>query len=693
MENETALSSKRKLIHNEGNKCVGCNHCVRVCPVDEANVVREINGKIIVKIDNEKCIVCGACQKACHHGSRYYEDDAERFFADLKRGVKISMFTAPAAKSNFSDFGRIIAWLRDLGVNKIYDVSLGADICTWGYLRYIDRNKPPHLITQPCPVIVNYILMHRHELIQYLSPVHSPMLCTAIYMRDYEGITDKIAALSPCIAKSCEFKATGMVDYNITIKTFQEYIEKNNIALPEKPSGFDHYDAGIGSLYPLPGGLKETIEHYVGKTLRVDKSEGTEVVYDALDKYCESNPDSLPVVFDVLNCADGCNLGTGCECDDKNIFEINARMDKIRQTAIDSQKSRQYLDDLFAKFDERLQLDDFIREYAPINVKKITITEEGIENAFISLGKTDEESRHHDCGACGNDRCTQMAEQIAKGVNIFQNCTEYVAMMLHIEKNEAKEAHDNIVAGITYASKIQRHLLPQNETLQGAFSEACVIWKPSSIVGGDIYWLKKFDKGTVLCACDCTGHGTPGALLTMFLFSALETVVSNNNCHDTADIIWRLDRRFAEVFGGDKNADGEIKDGCDMAALFIAHDGNITLSSGHTNVFICDGDKVRRIRGQGIFVGEGSLGGKNDVETINIPANPANKFYIASDGLFDQPGGELAIPFGYKRFENLILENHDKTIADASQKIWETFEKYRGEEARVDDLQLITFRV
>jgi serine phosphatase RsbU (regulator of sigma subunit) len=246
-----------------------------------------------------------------------------------------------------------------------------------------------------------------------------------------------------------------------------------------------------------------------------------------------------------------------------------------------------------------------------------------------------------------------------------------------------------------YANTIQTNLLPADAEIKRAFSDYSVIWKPRDIVSGDIYWMKHFDAGTVLCVCDCTGHGTSGALLSMLVVSVFETAVAPGNCHDTAEIIWRLEQRLVEVFGvnGRELTGDEILDGCDLAVLFIANDGNITLSAGHTDVFVCDGATVQRYRGQRIFVGEGKLNRKEDIKTIKIPAGRENKYYIASDGLFDQPGGENSRPFGYKAFIKIIMDRHAETQNAIVEKIWEESEKYRDREPRVDDFTLFTFKV
>ena len=90
----------RKLITNDLEKCVGCNRCIRVCPVEEANIAYIENNETKVRIDGDKCIACGACLTACQHDSRGFVDDTERFFEDLAKGEAISVFCAPASRAS-----------------------------------------------------------------------------------------------------------------------------------------------------------------------------------------------------------------------------------------------------------------------------------------------------------------------------------------------------------------------------------------------------------------------------------------------------------------------------------------------------------------------------------------------------------------------------------------------------------------
>ena len=427
----------RELINNDTATCVGCNRCIRFCPVEGANIAYSHGEDIKVRIDHDQCIVCGACIDTCQHDSRDYSDDTIRFLTDLQSGVPISMFAAPAIRTNGDDWGRLLTWLKQNGVRKIYDVSLGADICTWSHIRYIQKENPKAVITQPCPAIVNYILIYNHDLLPYLSPVHSPMLCTAIYMKKYENINDKIAALSPCIAKSNEFDDTQYVHYNVTIKKLYEYVRNNNIILPREETGFDHMESSLGCLYPMPGGLKENVELYLGKALRIDKSEGQSVVYKALDEFSKQSEEYLPAIFDVLNCPEGCNLGTGC-AHERDIFEINTIMDNARQKVLHSREKADF-DALYEEYDRTLRLSDFIRRYTQKSAKYYSATDEQIEAAFHELGKDSESNRKFDCSACGANTCHDMAKQVACGLNIPKNCIQKVRDDVHREHDAVLE--------------------------------------------------------------------------------------------------------------------------------------------------------------------------------------------------------------------------------------------------------------
>jgi len=281
-------------------------------------------------------------------------------------------------------------------------------------------------------------------------------------------------------------------------------------------------------------------------------------------------------------------------------------------------------------------------------------------------------------------------------IYVYQLLYSYI--IESIERRKAQliaEKHQILVDSINYASVIQRGILPHDNLFEKAFADYSVKWDPRDTVGGDIYWIKNFEKGSLLAVCDCTGHGVPGALLTALVVSSFEEIVNEETCSDTAEILYQLDQKLTRIFEVETKKDKtkvHIKNGCDLAVLFIDKCGEVSISSGNTNVFICDGKEITRVKGQRIYVGEGKIKGREGVKVHTIPANPENKYYIASDGMYDQIGGTHSHSFGYTIFKNLILEHHSETQAAISAKIWDVYEEYRGNHMRLDDFVLVTFR-
>ena len=416
----------RELIRVNTDNCVGCSRCVRVCPMELSNVTNlNAAGEIKIHIDHDKCINCGRCITACVHNARENMDDTALFFADLQAGVSISLLVAPAIITNIPNYKSLFAYLKHLGVQFIYDVSAGADICTWAHVRYIEEYHPGPLITQPCPVVVSYVEIYRPELLPYLSPIHSPMGCASIYAKNYLHDLNRLAALTPCIAKKSEFLSIKTIDYNVTFHGMLDYFEVNKIdyAVISETADFDVLGEGMGFLYPMPGGLKENLEYRLGKQMKITKSEGFEL-FERLNQYADTPKEWLPDIFDVLNCLDGCNVGTASLYDETHIDNLFYPSHIMQDTAMEhmDRVDQTHLDELYTSYDKTLQLQDFTREYHPhsSSIRRITDTE--LEQAYLLLDKITFEERNFNCAACGSQTCQQMARKIALGVNIPSNC-------------------------------------------------------------------------------------------------------------------------------------------------------------------------------------------------------------------------------------------------------------------------------
>jgi len=397
--------------------------------VGDANISQiKGDGTTGINVNHEMCIKCGECIHACTHGARDYTDDTLEFIRNIGNGVAV--IVAPAVKIAFDGYWRhVLQWLRDKGVKYVYDVSFGADICTWAHLVYVKKNPGKKIISQPCAAIVNYVQRYAHQLIPYMSPVHSPMMCTSVYLRKKHG-NIKIAVLSPCIAKKDEYDQTGLADYNVTFGKLRRYIESNNISIARSGHSkfeFDSFQGMAGAFYPRPGGLKDNLKLYAPK-LSVINAEGPPGVYRTLDNYANESPGALPAVFDVLSCAHGCCTGPGVGTH-ASIFKIDSVMRGVENHTV-KRKNRQTIagmDKLFMKFNRTLNLGDFCRGYKAIPYNIPLPSTKQLDDIFNSMGKFTKHDREFNCHACGFETCTQMATAVFKGFATQDNCLEYAA--------------------------------------------------------------------------------------------------------------------------------------------------------------------------------------------------------------------------------------------------------------------------
>ncbi|MCL1843544.1 MAG: methyl-accepting chemotaxis protein [Defluviitaleaceae bacterium] len=444
------------LVITHEEKCTGCNNCIRVCPVFGANrALKDVNGDNKVATIPDNCIHCGHCIERCAQHARDYEDDTELFFQDLAKGRKITLLVAPAIRTNFIDtYENLFGYFKSKGVSRIYDVSYGADITTWAYLRYLDKGHKG-VISQPCPVIVNYIETRLPSLMSSLAPIQSPMICTAIYAKKYKGITDDFAFISPCIGKKDEImdaNTNGLIKYNVTYRKLEEHMKKNGENITSFPkTDFDSDVAGLGGLYCKHGGLRENVEFYVGLDAWVKQMEGETETYRYLDGYAAraSKGGAQPILLDVLNCRHGCNIGTGCTHNPEimDIAEQSQHMAKNKLLA-DPDRLRKLLEG----FDKELNPDDFRRNYSAKKINDFKITPAELETQYKLLHKTTEAEKILDCAACGFPHCADMARAMHHKLATVDEC------IMRSRKISQEEAERTAAAKAVMSSEISEKL-------------------------------------------------------------------------------------------------------------------------------------------------------------------------------------------------------------------------------------------
>ncbi len=430
--------------------CTNCHQCIAVCPV---KICSDGSGDV-VKFNNNLCIGCGRCIEACikSHGgiveksARFAIDDAPQFTLDLPRH-NIAALIAPSAQGNFN-LRKLITALKLLGVTDVYDVSLGAEITVACYHDLIqNQNVKTPVIAQPCPAVVKYIELHHPHLIEYLAPVGSPVHNLAVYVKSLHPDSE-LAFISPCLAKRREFQDSGLIKYNVTYQSIAKILQENNIDLDLLEDGqFDNMvTAGIATKFSAPGGLKESYLYHYPETSdsSIAKVGGSDVYGKylvELERCIKKDSPYLPLIVDILSCANGCNIGPGCI--NKSLSEVEYSVSKRAEIETSNDETNQQLKDFLDDITRKLNFD--YHQYSDLSRQnKLRFpTESELQNIYIEMHKL-EEKDFRNCAACGYNSCYHMALAVFNGLNKVENCHLYQEKELQIEQQALRNMHNEL---------------------------------------------------------------------------------------------------------------------------------------------------------------------------------------------------------------------------------------------------------
>lgn len=428
------INKQKGLIYTNSN-CIGCNKCILGCPVPGANQSVVINGQHRIVVDSTRCIHCGYCLTNCSHGAREYVDDTEDFLEDLSRGEKISLIVSPAFLLDNPDLGgRVINYLRSQGLAGVYDGGFGADIMTWAYIKYLEEHPEGGKTTQSCPVFVNYLEKYSMTAKEYMFPIQSDTMCSAIYIRKYMKDENRLAFLSPCIAKKDEFEAPsseGIVTYNVTFRHLFKALEKVDLSTYENEVYFK--SDGFGSMFDVSGGSVDVLRKFLPQDKMIVNFDNALYQYRYTDYYENDiyKTGRAPYIVDVINCTRGCVMGPGTQRDKIDLIGIWEQTNCTRNGIIGDKDSVYGSNDyqvnkkkLLKRFD-KLDYYDFTRDYQDRYTQERNIPDSIIKEVFSYMHKDTENKQHIDCHSCGYGSCIEMAKSIAKGYNRRENCVHY----------------------------------------------------------------------------------------------------------------------------------------------------------------------------------------------------------------------------------------------------------------------------
>ena len=251
--------------------------------------------------------------------------------------------------------------------------------------------------------------------------------------------------------------------------------------------------------------------------------------------------------------------------------------------------------------------------------------------------------------------------------------------------------NDKIMSSIRYAKRIQTAILgdPINATLY--FKDAFVLFKPMDVVSGDFYWHTEKDNKIIIIAADCTGHGVPGALMSIIGKDILDRIIKNQGVTDASKILTVLDNEITKQLNQHET---NVNDGMDIALCIIDKKSKkLNFAGAKRPLIYIENDKINYIKGNKIAIGGDETRINKSYIQHEIDIMPETTFYIFSDGYSDQFGGKDNKKFMGNRFKKMIFSIHKKPMAEQKKQIDDVLINWLSHRKPIDDVLVIGFKV
>ncbi len=331
-------------------------------------------------------------------------------------------------------------------------------------------------------------------------------------------------------------------------------------------------------------------------------------------------------------------------------------------------------------------------------------------HAEISMIQTDENSggncimmirdiENHVQNRESMDRLTQEMKRLRKEAHMrndeiesHKEVIETQRDVAFLQRDEISLQQKEIKSSILYAERIQSALLPSRKAFETYFPESFILFKPKDIVSGDFFWISSEQNRVVVAAGDCTGHGVPGALMSMLGISFLNEIVNINGIVRADQILNHLRNRIIQSLN-QKGAKGETQDGIDMSIISVSNNKeSLEYAGAFNSLFLFRDSALHEFRGDRMPLGY-SREGESPFTVHEIKLLPGDVIYLYSDGYYDQ--------FGWRENKKMLLKNFKKLLLDiqsipmkAQEKVLEShMEVWKGDLEQLDDILVIGLKI
>lgn len=402
---------KRYPVYTLKNECNDCYKCIRQCHV---KAIRIQSGS--ASVINEKCIACGHCVTICPAGAKKVRSDIDTVKTLLIAGKKIYVSLAPSWAGVYDiPKEKMIAILKKLGFAGVSETAIGAQEVSIQTAKILNESKSGLFISSACPVIDDYVRLYKPEFAKCITPIASPALTHAGLLKDILGNDIEVVFIGPCIAKKNESDAHPELiaaaltfdELNYWIK--EEFIDIDKIEVTEDCK-FTPESAYEGALYPLEGGMNETI-----KRVGITNNDVTFIGVSSIESFDKAlnniNAEKIAnkIFVEALGCSGGC----------------------INGPCISSNKSRILItSDIYAHTQYRNPVPKTPRkvvskEYIPDPIQKIEYPIDQVTKALRKISKHTEEDELN-CSGCGYASCREFVNALITGDAEPSMCVSYM---------------------------------------------------------------------------------------------------------------------------------------------------------------------------------------------------------------------------------------------------------------------------
>jgi iron only hydrogenase large subunit-like protein len=408
----------KPVLYIDDAKCRNSYSCVRVCPVNAIEVKPQ---KLHPYIYPERCIGCGLCYVSCSPGAISFRDSTAEVKNLLASDRKKAALIEPSIASEFediTDYRKFVAMIRALGFDYVHEVSFGVDLIGASYAQLFSKAEGKYYISANCPAIVKLIRKFKPELSSNLAPLVSPMIATAMVVRELYGPEAAVVQIGPCIDAKDEalnYNNGKLIDSVLTFTELRQLFDENKIQERlVKLSDFDPPHGNWGALYPLPAGIIQAggIKRDMVSSSVITAS-GKEEILEAISDF-DKYTDTIQHHFNLFFCH-GCLLGPG----------MHNHSERFKRRSL----VRHYAEKRVAKLDRKLWEEnmekwsklDFSVTFEPDDQRIPDPPPEAVTEVLRIVGKINPEDEVN-CGACGYMSCREFASTVAKGLAVPEMC-------------------------------------------------------------------------------------------------------------------------------------------------------------------------------------------------------------------------------------------------------------------------------